>query len=368
SFDTYPFRSSYVPGQTGDARIGAPIGGSPSNWYGDLRRYREHAKNHGIPLAVYTQTFHAVQDYDQTVYRNPSRSELRLNTNAALAFSAKYLTGFTYNTGAASLFNPPGGDSNPNALYNEQKEINRRALNLGKALVHLTPIHDLRPKPVGEAPSIFTSDDPNFPASTTTSILFHRGRFGGGSSSEVYPLPIGFVADPAAPSTYSWWEFGKNDPYLTGWGRTNLGTVDNGRVGDVLFSWFKPLDATKDDPNDVDDQLYLMVVNGLSSPTATAEEARQRITLDFLNTIPGLLELDSDTGEVKNVSLQNVGGGKLRLTLELDGGSSALFKFDSGTPFIGIPEPASVSILCIGAMSLLRHRKSDQTPQPPSNS
>ena len=110
SFDTYPFKSDYVTRQPN-----APPYGSPTSWYGDLRRYRVFALNAEIPLAVYRQTFHAVQDYDQTVYRDPSPSEMNLNTFGALAFGATTFIDFTYNTGASSLFTSPGGDSNPHA-------------------------------------------------------------------------------------------------------------------------------------------------------------------------------------------------------------------------------------------------------------
>ena len=101
-FDTYPWKSVWDANQPD--HIGPPIGGPPTAWYGDLRRYREHARGARLPLGVYRQTFHSVQDYDYTVYRDPSRSELRLNTFAAMAFSATFFTDFVYNTGAASLF------------------------------------------------------------------------------------------------------------------------------------------------------------------------------------------------------------------------------------------------------------------------
>src|SRR5206468_9366736 len=104
-----------------------PISGPPTSWYGDLRRYREHAKGANIPLATYVQTFHAVQDYDQTVYRDPSPSELRLNHSGALAFNAKVLIDFTYNTGASSRFTTLGGRSHATPLLREKTDIHRRA-------------------------------------------------------------------------------------------------------------------------------------------------------------------------------------------------------------------------------------------------
>ena len=99
-FDTYPWQS--VWDINAPDHIGAPISGPPTGWYGDLRRYREHARGAGIPLGIYRQTFHSVQDYDQHVFRDPSFSELRLNTFAALAFNVKFFTDFVYNTGAAN--------------------------------------------------------------------------------------------------------------------------------------------------------------------------------------------------------------------------------------------------------------------------
>jgi hypothetical protein len=173
-FDTYPYKSQYVANPPpGGSKVGAPIGGPPTNWYGDLRRYRVHALNAGLPFGAYRQTFHAVQDYDQTVYRDPSPSEQNLNTSGALAFGATYLVDFTYNTGASSLFTPPGGDSTPTAAYARQAENNRRARNLGRSLVHLTALDGA---PNGALP--------------TTDILFLRGHTGPNTTDRT-PVPVG---------------------------------------------------------------------------------------------------------------------------------------------------------------------------------
>lgn len=376
-FDTYP----YTKNETTQAPNGPPHG-SPWTWYSDMRRYRQHALGAGIPFSVYRQTFH-----DNTI-RDPSPSEMRLQTFGALAYGAKVLTDFTYNTGASSLFNnAAGGDNSPNASYAIQADINRRAGNLGPALVRLNPIHDLRPKGAGEPVTIYTSDESSFPAGTTTNILMLRGRWGAVTTpidpTRVNPLPIGFHPDPQGPNIQSWWEFGKNDPYLAGWGRTNLGDVEHPQPGDVIVSWLKPVDPSLDDPSDYADQLYFMVVNGITSPDAAAD-TRQRITLDFFKTdsrfrlffgdenapgmFPGLLQLDSNTGEVVNVpisptqqpgTLWSVAGDKYRLTLELDGGMGALFKFgsDPDTFVHLVPEPTCLSLLPLAALVLRRRRQ-----------
>jgi hypothetical protein len=322
AFDTYPWKSTYVPPGPGEAtgHAGAPLGGQPTSWYGDLRRYRVHALNAGLPLAVYRQTFHAVQDYDQTVYRDPSPSELNLNAFGALAFGATTLIDFTYNTGASSLFTSPGGDSNPTAAYHQQAMINRRARNLGNTLVHLVGLDD---QPNGGLP--------------TLDIVFLRGRTGP-NATDVTPLPIGFTPDNSLPNTFSEWEARRNDPYMAGWSVTNLGETNNGLRGDVILSWFKPLDATFDDPAVDDDQLYFMIVNGFSGPDGTSADYRQRIVVNFFsNVTPSLQTINTDTGEVEVVPLEIIpsSGGRRRLTLELDGGMGQLFKFNTGHAFLG---------------------------------
>src|SRR5882724_484743 len=313
-FDTYPWQAVYDTSQPGN--IGAPIGGPPTGWYGDLRRYREHARGAGIPLAIYRQTFHSVQDYDQHVFRDPSFSELRLNTFAAMAFNAKVFTDFVYNTGAASLFTKTfngSGDTliSTNGLYAEMTDVNKRAANLGKALVRLTPV---------------TTE---LAIGYTTTMMFIRGRDPLGNYTAV---PIGFLT--TSNQAYTDWAFQRNDPYLTNnWVVTNKGTKNNGQPGDVILSWFKPLDESFDGP-DYTNEIYLMVVNGLTWTNGPAADCAQEIQLNFLNGFSGVEMLNPLTGlvEVQTVPLTN---GFRRLTLTLNGGDGALFKFSDGAPFIG---------------------------------
>ncbi|HEX4588363.1 MAG TPA: PEP-CTERM sorting domain-containing protein [Gemmataceae bacterium] len=327
SFDTYPFQ----PGA-------GPAGGSPTNWYGDLRRYRVYAADANIPLAIYRQTFHDASD------RDPSESEMRLNTFAALAFNVKYLTDFTYNSGASSLFNnAAGGDNSPNSLYTSLATVNKQARNFGPALTRLQPISV---HPDGSQP--------------TTDIMFIRGNHFDSASNSYVPnaLPIGFTPDPQAPNSYSDWVFQRNDPYLNGWTVTNNGAKNGGQKGDAIVSWFKPLDESFDGPN-YTNEAYMMVVNGLTDPTGTAADTRQHITLDFLfgsaaGHLTGLDVLNPDTGAVDTVQLTPIGGGKYRWAFDLDGGSAELFKFADGAPFVGVapvPEPGTLGTL--GAVATL---------------
>jgi hypothetical protein len=314
AMDTYPFRSDYTT-----RKPIQPPGGSPTNWYSDLRRYRQHAMIRNIPLATYVQTFNSVQDYDKTVYRDPSRSELRLNTFAALAFNVKYLTGFTYNTGAASLFNGPG-DTNPTALYEEQKITNRMAKNLGPALVRLKPVPDAKT-----------------PDQWTTGMMIIRGRHGP-APGVLNDLPIGFVPDGAS-ADYSDWESGRNDPYLRGWSVANTGKTNSGLSGDVILSWFHVLDESLDGDAHRG-EVYLLITNGLSDMTGAPEDCRQAITLNFAfgsTGIAAVQRLSRETGTVEEIELPLVpgAGDRRKLVFELEGGTSELIKFKTGAPFVG---------------------------------
>jgi len=325
-FDTYPWQSVWdvnAPNHTG-----SPIPGPPTQWYGHLRTYRDISRAFNIPFGSYVQTFHAVQDYNNTVYRDPSPSELRLNHFGALAFNAKMLIDFLYNNGSSSLFNPPGGDSNPNALYYEKADCARRARNFGKALVRLKPIEEAT-------------------ASWTTSIMFIRGRDPGGGLN---PIPINFYAGLGGTNPNTDWVADRNDPHLRGWVVTNTGTKNEGQPGDVVISWFKALDESLDGPN-YTNETYFMVVNGLTATNGTAAGCAQEIKLNFLNTFSALDMLDPASGQLTNVTLPVVST-RRQLVLNLNGGDAALFKIANGAPFVGFPFPTNAPVITGQPVSL----------------
>jgi hypothetical protein len=346
-FDGYPWQSDYA--------TGTPLGGPPNSWYSELRRYRAYAMAYNIPFGVYRQTFHSVQDYNSTIYRNPSPSELRLLTSAALLFNAKFFTDFVYNAGATSLFDiePNGysGDLHTNALYLEQADANRRALNLGKALMCLKPIYEMHnPNDVNPPPGP-ASSDPTFPDGYVTSILFLKGQYLSGGVTNTTALPNSFLDDPQAPTSYSWWEFQKNDPYWTGWGVTNKASVkNNGLPGEVIVAWFRPLDESFDGPN-YTNELYFMVVNALTATNGTAADCMQEIKMNFIASVPAaVVMLDPETGQLQTNTMPIIpsSGGRRQLVLDLNGGDAALFKFADGAPFVGIdrikPQTPKLSI------------------------
>jgi hypothetical protein len=294
---------------------------------------------------MYRQSFHAVEDYSSTIYRDPSPSEFRLNTFAALAFGAKSLVDFTYNTGATSYFKKPGGDTNKLPLYDDLVTVNRRVRNLGKALV--------RVKPIAESPQ---SDGKPTGDSRVTSIFFICGQHMEGEGTARKPaynaLPTDFHVDAQAPhdaahgdrGAYSDWEIGRNDPYLSGWSVTPVGangtpTKNDGLRGDVILAWFKVLDESFDG-TEFNDEIYLMIVNGLTALDGSAADCAQKIQLDFGNAktpypYKTVRRLNPDTGKIQDVDLSPVGG-KQRLIMTIEGGAGELLKFPTKAPFVGV--------------------------------
>ena len=341
SFDTYPWKSDYATKQPvayeGDS-------GNPLDFYRALKFERAYAYGNNIPFQMYRQSFHATEDYASRIYRDPSPSEFRLNTFAGMAFGAKSIVDFTYNTGASSFFKKPGGDTNKLPLYEDLVNVNRQVRNLGKAMVRLKPIDD---SPLSDGKP--TGDH------RITSILFISGQHMEKGKPAGNAIPTDFHVDAQAAhdavhpdrGAYSDWEAGRNDPYLRGWKVTPVGasgtaTKNDGLRGDVIVAWFKVMDESLDGP-EFKDEIYMMVVNGLTALDGTAADCRQEIQLDFGNAKPPLpfatLErLNADTGRVDSIPLTPVGT-KQRATLKIDGGCCELFKFPTGAPFVGVESP-----------------------------
>jgi hypothetical protein len=175
--------------------------------------------------------------------------------------------------------------------------------------------------------------------------MFVRGRTNPNDSTQRTPVPIGFVADPDAPNSYTDWVYQRNDPYMSGWAVDNIGTKNNDLPGDVVISWFKPADSSMDNAADNDDQLYFMVVNGFAGYDGSAADYRQEIKINFLNTTATqtLQRLNADTGQVDVLSLPVVNT-RRQLVIQLDGGEGALLKFNTGDPFIGVEPSADFDV------------------------
>ena len=294
-------------------------GGSPTLFYQDLQKYRQLslAGNDGtgaqpIPFGTWLQTY----DTGHVV----SGSEIRLNQFGAWAFGATFADAYVYDdegTAIKSVLFSGGGQNTTTHQFTQIAETNRQSRNLGPALVRLM----------------------------STDVRMIVGQHSGNVPN-------------TSPAGVSSWGSGA-DPYITNITVTNPGTKNNGLAGDVIVGYFKPLDPSFTNSGHAND-IYFMIVNGLSDATGEAADCRQLIRLDFnfgTSGITDLLRLSRDTGAVEEVGLVHTSGSLYYLDLYLDGGTGDLFKFNNGGMFV--PEPGTMSLLGVGlgVLALWRLRR-----------
>ncbi len=242
-----------------------------------------------LPTAYFQQTFER-----HKIWRVPSDSEYRLCQFAPWAFGYKFIGCFVYtNVGLPvpsihSIFFDGVGDSNPRPQFYQYAETNRQSVNLGPALVRLV-----------------TSDVRMIP--------------------NQHPLP---------ENVKEWTP--DADPYITGIEATNQTNYNDGKPGDVIVGYYKVLHESFDGPQHKN-QLYFMVVNGLSAHDANIQQTKQniRMTFDFAETgIKSLQRLNRKTAKVETVPLEHIKNSQYHLELDLPGGTGELFKFNTGAPFL----------------------------------
>jgi autotransporter-associated beta strand protein len=297
SFDSYPFGST---------------GLSPNNWLGKAQQYRRHALGSYIgatgnaprPYGLYLQTYHAGDGA-----RDPGDVEMRWQQFTAWTMGYTFADCFTAGGGNTSLFNSGNGFSPHQPTYDQFKESARQSRNLGPALTHL--------------------------------ISYSNGAAGGGTSIVRGQDAAGNIT----PVPTSWQPFSLNDAppnqrYLSSISAVNLGSKNGGHPGDVYVGFFNPLQISDGDPAG---EAYFMITNGLGGSlqdgSATVADCAQELTLNFnfgSSGINSLQRLRRSDGQVEVVPLQYVSGSQYKLVFNLDGGTGDLFKYNDGTPFVGI--------------------------------
>lgn len=252
-----------------------------------------------IPFAVHTQAL-----AQPSTQHMPSESEVRLNYFSAWAFGCKLVCAFTYTNPAnppydyTMLFEGPT-DEVRSPWFNLQAEVNRQSLNLGPALVRLL--------------------------TTDVRWLPGRGRMGG--SVQRNPVPRGIK---------QWQPWA--GPHISRITRTATWRANEGMEGDVIVGYFKPL-LESFDGDQHENEVYFMIVNGLTTHEGPAHFARQMIHLEFDfgdQAINSIQRLNRDTGAVEVIPLAHDGGARYHLDFILDGGDGDLFKFNTGSPFVGV--------------------------------
>ena len=305
-------------------------GGSPTQMYNNLERYRlmglrgnDWSCNQPIPTGKYIQTFVLGED-------EMSESELDLEYFTAWAFGYKFISAFVFN----SPYDPMGsvvpylfddvGTDDKSSMFDEVAEANEESANIGPALVELI----------------------------STDVRMIMGQHMDGETPTTNTTPDLIKA----------WD-SDADPYITSIDVSNEGNKNDYLDGDVVIGYFKVLDEDFDGPT-YEDEIYFMIVNGLTDPNGTGWATRQEITLhfDFLSSgITQLLKISRDDGDIDVVTLTSDGGSEYHVHLLLEGGNGDLFKFDTGADFVSdyeaVPEPSmlmSLAGLLVGFIVMRR--------------
>jgi autotransporter-associated beta strand protein len=293
SFDSYPF--------------GNPGGFSPYNWLGKAQIFRRVALGnyigaHGFaprPYGLYVQTY---TGSDAT--RVAGDLDMRWQQFTAWTMGYTFVDAFTVG-GGTTLFTGGAMNQQNQPRYDQFKETARQGRTLGPALTRLISY--------GYGPSFVAGKDPT-------------------------------GATNAAPN--DWPTFNRanaptNQQFLTGISAQNLGTKNGGQPGDVYVGFFNPLHASFGDPAGT---AYFMVTNALGAylqdTSLTPADCVQRLTMDFdmgWTTVNSLQRLNRNTGVVETIPLALVSGTQFRLSnYDLEGGTGDLFKYNDGSPFVGV--------------------------------
>jgi hypothetical protein len=293
-------------------------GGSPTLLYEAFERYRtlsllghDGTGANPIPYGMFIQTFHDNDRWE----RPPTTSEVTLQQFTAWAFGCKMTNAFIYNSNTpdhggliSALFNGDG-DLSPTPFFSFMAELNAQSRRLGPALVRLI----------------------------STEVFMEMGRH------ERRILWLKDEKENDVPSGVPEWSEGADPGHLVKLDVENLNYgINSDLEGDVIVGYFKVLHEDFDGP-DANNEIYFMVVNGLSDHSSGTEDTQQEIRLvfDFGATgITSLQRLNKDTGHVEVVPLERLEGSQYLLTLTLNGGEGDIFKYNTGAPFVGFyPEP-----------------------------
>ena len=93
---------------------------------------------------------------------------------------------------------------------------------------------------------------------------------------------------------------------------TNPGTNNGGVPGQVIISWFTPLEASLEGTNSsYTNEIYMMVVNALTANTGPASNCMQTIKLNFqtgTSSITAVQMLDLEAGVVTTTNMPVISG------------------------------------------------------------
>jgi len=296
-------------------------GGSQAKWYSALGKYRllalygnDGTGNQPIPSSCYFQCF------IHEGARNIGLTELSACQFAPIVYGYKFTIAFFYNdpsgphTDLEEQIFDSDGDTQPNVWFYHAAANNAQIKRLAPALERLISR---------------SGDSINY-------VWVKPGEYDAGWLG---------IRDNPTPDYCAEWHSGA-DPYISSISANNPSGWNDGLRGDVYIGYFNPLHESFDGP-DHNNELYFMIMNGLTSVDASPGGVMQQITLNFdfgTSGITSLQRLSRTTGKPETVNLTHVSGSQYTITLEINGGEADLFKFNDGAPFVGnVDAPENIS-------------------------
>jgi len=298
-------------------------GGSQPKWYEALAKYRllglygnDGTGNRPIPSSCFYQCFR------HEGARYMGLTELSASQFAPIVFGYKFSISFFYNDPNPGVFDleeqifDGDGDDLPNKYFYQVAQNNAGIKKLAPALERL----------------ISRSGD------MINYVWVKPGQYEKGGI-------FGGTKDNPVPSGCAEWH-SSVDPYITSVNANNPSDWNHGLCGDTYIGYFNLLHESFDGP-DYNNELYFMIMNGLTSVDATAAGVMQQITLNFdfgTSGINSLQRLSRITGKPEIVNLTHISENQYTITLEINGGEADLFKFNTGAPFVGsVDAPENIS-------------------------
>lgn len=209
-----------------------------------------------------------IQTYQTNNRRLPSESDLRMQIFSSLTYGFTGIAYFTYDVAFDRGLLEKDGE--PNDAYRHAAKVNHEVANVGKALRCLT------------------STDVSFIPTSSEMKIPHLNKAWKANDGGDGMIKAIAIADDAA------------------------GLGQGGLIG--FF---------RDDKG----QKYFMLTNLNQHSNKSADECRATFTIKFEPGLKKILKLNRQTGQVETVSIDNPTNG---LTIDLEGGTGDLFKYDTG--------------------------------------
>ena len=211
----------------------------------------------------------------------PSESELRLQKFVNLAYGVRGMFDFLWCAGTEPTVHDGGywnidGKDNPTTLYKNVAPVNREVANVAQATVRLRPVR-------------------------------------------AYHMDSANNEEPGSTAIHHWSDDDADLPARMRRSFRLANVTGTQNRNHLLVSFFRD-DAGAE---------YFMVVNKDIGPVTGAELATP-VTLSFHPSVTSIQRLRRDNGQVETIAVDE------HYAFELPGGTGDLFKFNTGSPFVGV--------------------------------